>query len=88
MLPTQTPSLSVTLTHLLSPAADSEEQITTRLRNAQEELRSVEEAGLYDYVIVNNGALPRGVCSAAVLAILSSCCRMLVAAAALPATMC
>lgn len=67
-------------------AADSEEQITTRLRNAQEELRSVEEAGLYDYVIVNNGALPRGVCSAAVLAILSSCCRMLVAA--LPATMC
>ena len=47
----------------------------------------MEEAGLYDYVIVNNGALPRGVCSAAVLAIiLSSCCRMLVAA--LPATMC
>lgn len=34
-------------------AADSEEQITTRLRNAQEELESVREAGLYDYVVVN-----------------------------------
>ena len=42
----------------------------------------MEEVGLYDYVIVNNGALPQGVCSAAVLAILSSCCRMLVAGCA------
>jgi hypothetical protein len=39
---------------LFSPPADSEEQITTRLRNAQEEVESVKEAGLYDYVIVNN----------------------------------
>ena len=38
----------------LPAAADSEEQITTRLRNAQEEVESVKEAGLYDYVIVNN----------------------------------
>jgi guanylate kinase len=33
--------------------ADSEEQITTRLRNAQEEVESIKEPGLYDCVIVN-----------------------------------
>ncbi|KAI7841158.1 hypothetical protein COHA_005124 [Chlorella ohadii] len=48
------PSLEELEHRLRGRATDSEEQITTRLRNAQEELRSVEEAGLYDYVIVNN----------------------------------
>jgi guanylate kinase len=48
------PSLEELEHRLRGRATDSEEQITTRLRNAQEELRSVEEPGLYDYVIVNN----------------------------------
>ncbi|KAL4440067.1 hypothetical protein ABPG75_003068 [Micractinium tetrahymenae] len=47
------PSLEELEHRLRGRATDSEEQITTRLRNAQEELESVKEAGLYDYVVVN-----------------------------------
>lgn len=48
------PSLEELEHRLRGRATDSEEQITTRLRNAQEEVESVKEAGLYDCVIVNN----------------------------------
>lgn len=48
------PSMEELEQRLRGRATDSEEQITTRLRNAQEEVESMKEQGLYDYIIVNN----------------------------------
>jgi guanylate kinase len=47
------PSLEELEHRLRNRGTESEEQITTRLRNAKEELASVEEPGLYDYVLIN-----------------------------------
>lgn len=47
-------NLSPAISWLAASSADSEEQITTRLRNAQEELESAKEPGLYDYIIINS----------------------------------
>eukprot|EP00887_Chlorella_sp_A99_P000512 scaffold17.g512.t1 len=49
------PSLEELERRLRGRATDSEEQITTRLRNAREEMASVDEPGLYDYVLINAG---------------------------------
>jgi len=48
------PSVEELERRLRGRGTESEEQITTRLKNAREELASLEESGLYDYVIVNN----------------------------------
>lgn len=47
------PSLEELEHRLRNRGTESEEQITTRLRNAKEELASIEEPGLYDYVLIN-----------------------------------
>lgn len=47
------PSLEELEHRLRNRGTESEEQIATRLRNAKEELASMEEPGLYDHVLVN-----------------------------------
>lgn len=49
------PSMEELEKRLRGRATDSEEQIATRLGNAREELASVDEPGLYDYILVNSG---------------------------------
>lgn len=48
------PSLEELEARLRGRGTESEEQIATRLRTAREEVESVQEAGLYDHVIVND----------------------------------
>ncbi len=48
------PSLDELERRLRGRGTESEEQITTRLRNAHNEMASLEENGLYDHVLVNS----------------------------------
>lgn len=48
------PSLEELERRLRGRGTESEEQITTRLKNARDELATLEEPGLYDHVIINN----------------------------------
>jgi NAD(P)-dependent dehydrogenase (short-subunit alcohol dehydrogenase family) len=48
------PSLDELERRLRGRGTESEEQITTRLRNAHNEMASLEENGLYDHIIINN----------------------------------
>lgn len=48
------PSVEELERRLRGRGTESEEQITTRLKNAREELSSVQEPGLYDIVLINN----------------------------------
>jgi guanylate kinase len=48
------PSVEELERRLRGRGTEAEEQIATRLKNAREELASVEEPGLYDYVLIND----------------------------------
>ena len=48
------PSLDELERRLRGRGTESEEQITTRLRNARDEMASLEETGLYDHIIINS----------------------------------
>jgi len=48
------PSLEELERRLRGRGTESEEQIATRLKNAREEVASMEEPGLYDYCLINN----------------------------------
>ena len=48
------PSLDELEQRLRGRGTETEEQITTRLRNAKQEMTSLDEPGLYDYTLVNN----------------------------------
>jgi guanylate kinase len=48
------PSLDELERRLRGRGTESEEQITTRLRNAHNEMASLEENGLYDHVLINS----------------------------------
>lgn len=48
------PSLEALEERLRSRGTETDEQIKTRLHNAKKEIESIQEAELYDYIIVNN----------------------------------